>query len=71
MSVFIKQTQEWWRTVKLFKDKNAIVTGGVSGIWRELCIRLAESGAMVYVADIKIKGVELIASTITVRVGRA
>jgi len=57
--------------MEAFNNTTAIVTGGASGIGRELCIQLAESGAMVYVADINKKGAEKTASTITDRGGRA
>jgi NAD(P)-dependent dehydrogenase (short-subunit alcohol dehydrogenase family) len=36
-----------------YKDKNAIVTGGASGMGRSLCRGLASRGARVVVADIK------------------
>lgn len=36
----------------MFRDKIAIVTGGASGIGREMCIYLAAKGALVIVADI-------------------
>ena len=35
-----------------FKNKVAIITGGASGIGRELCIELAKRGAEIVVADI-------------------
>lgn len=44
--------------MKIFKNKNAIVTGGGSGIGRELCKQLASSGAKVYVADINREAAE-------------
>lgn len=41
-----------------YKNKTAIVTGGASGIGRELCIELAKRGATVFVADINPAGAE-------------
>jgi NAD(P)-dependent dehydrogenase (short-subunit alcohol dehydrogenase family) len=35
-----------------YKDKTAIVTGGASGVGRELCLQLAAKGATVIIADI-------------------
>lgn len=57
--------------MKTFKDKTAIVTGGASGIGRELCGQLAEAGAKVYVADINKQGAEKTASTIVENGGKA
>ncbi len=57
--------------MKAFKGKTAIVTGGASGIGRELCIQLAKAGAKVYVADINKKGAEKTESTIIDNGGKA
>lgn len=54
-----------------FKDKVAIVTGGASGIGRELCRQLGGHGAVVVVADINRQGSEETASSITGSGGRA
>jgi len=40
------------------KDKVAVVTGGASGIGRELCLGLARAGARVVVADVDEAGME-------------
>ncbi len=50
--------------MKGFREKVAIVTGGASGIGRELCRQLAGNGAKVVVADINRKGAEEAASSI-------
>ena len=47
-----------------FKDKVAIVTGGASGIGRELCRQLGGHGATVIVADVNREGAEEAASSI-------
>jgi len=54
-----------------FKDKVAIVTGGASGIGRELCRQLGGHGATVIAADINREGAEQVASSITRSGGRA
>jgi NAD(P)-dependent dehydrogenase (short-subunit alcohol dehydrogenase family) len=41
----------------LFKNKVAIVTGGASGIGREICLYLAKRGAIVVIADINSKAI--------------
>lgn len=55
----------------VFSGKTAIVTGGASGIGRELCVELAKSGAEVWVADINGKGSEETVSRITGAGGKA
>lgn len=57
--------------MKAFRDKVAIVTGGASGIGRELCRQLAGHGATVVVADINRKGAEEAASSIAASGGQA
>ena len=47
-----------------FKDKVAIVTGGASGIGRELCRQMCGHGATVIVADVNLQGAEEAASSI-------
>jgi NAD(P)-dependent dehydrogenase (short-subunit alcohol dehydrogenase family) len=44
--------------MSIFKDKICIVTGGASGIGRNLCEQLARHGAYVVMADINFKQVE-------------
>ena len=41
-----------------FKGRNAIVTGGGSGLGRAICKRLAREGVNIAVADINLKGAE-------------
>lgn len=53
-----KDFMERGRGMKGYKDKTAIVTGGASGIGRELCRALARAGATVYVADINREGAD-------------
>lgn len=57
--------------MRIFKDKVAIVTGGASGIGRELCIELARMGAKVYVADINKEGADKTVSIIAESGGKA
>lgn len=57
--------------MSMFKDKVAIVTGGASGIGRELCIELAKRGAIVYVSDINGTGADHTVSLITQSGGKA
>jgi NAD(P)-dependent dehydrogenase (short-subunit alcohol dehydrogenase family) len=54
-----------------FKDKIAIVTGGASGMGRELCKELGSKGAVVIAADINEEGAQQVASTITRAGGQA
>jgi NAD(P)-dependent dehydrogenase (short-subunit alcohol dehydrogenase family) len=57
--------------MKDFKGKVAVVTGGASGIGRELCRQLGGHGATVIVADINREGAEEVASSIAEAGGRA
>ncbi len=54
-----------------FSGKTALVTGGASGIGRELCLELAKLGAEVFVADINKEGADRTVSRITDAGGRA
>ena len=59
------------KTVDLFKDKIAVVTGGASGIGRALCEQLGRREAVVTVADRDDAGADRAASTIRGAGGRA
>ena len=54
-----------------FREKVAIVTGGASGIGRELCRQLGGHGATVIAADVNRDGAEQVASSIVGSGGRA
>ncbi len=54
-----------------FSGKTALVTGGASGIGRELCLELAKLGASVVVADINEEGAEKTVAAITGSGGKA
>lgn len=54
-----------------FKDKVVIVTGGASGVGRELSKTLSSSGAVVVVADINLEGAKKTASDIKAGGGNA
>lgn len=56
---------------RVFSGRSAIVTGGASGIGRELCVELAKSGARIYVADINGEGSEETVSRIRAAGGTA
>jgi NAD(P)-dependent dehydrogenase (short-subunit alcohol dehydrogenase family) len=56
--------------VENLKDKVAVVTGGASGIGRELCLGFARAGARVVVADLDTTGMEQTAAAVT-RAGSA
>lgn len=49
--------------------KNAIVTGGASGIGRGICLRLACDGANVAILDLDLAGAEKVAAEV-VAIGR-
>lgn len=54
-----------------FIRKTAIVTGGASGIGRELCLALGAKEAIVIVTDINLNGAEAVAAVIRSRGGQA
>lgn len=54
-----------------FRDRAAIVTGGASGMGRELCRQLGRSGAAVTLADLNGDGARAVAEEITAAGGRA
>ena len=45
--------------------KNAVVTGGASGIGRGICLRLAREGANVAILDLNLAGAEKVAAEVT------
>jgi sorbitol-6-phosphate 2-dehydrogenase len=51
-------------------DKFALVTGGAQGLGAAICRRLAQEGAHVAVADLKIEQAELVAKAIAEETGR-
>lgn len=55
----------------LLQDKVALVTGGGEGIGRATCLRLAEEGARVVVADIRLAMAEATVALITAQGGDA
>ena len=48
----------------MFHDKVAIVTGGASGIGREICLYLARKGAVVIVADLNVESANAVSREI-------
>jgi NAD(P)-dependent dehydrogenase (short-subunit alcohol dehydrogenase family) len=54
-----------------FRGKTAVVSGGASGIGRALCMKLAQLGAQVHVADINAEGAERTVSMIRKQNGEA
>jgi short-subunit dehydrogenase len=57
--------------MRYFENSVALVTGGASGIGRELCKQLAQRGATVVVADIDYDGALKVASGINENAGKA
>src|SRR6056297_756180 len=53
------------------EGKTAIITGGAQGIGRAYCLRFAEEGASVGIADLREEQAEAVAREITDRGGRA
>ena len=43
---------------KILQDKIAIVTGGAQGLGAAICLRLAQEGAHVVIADLNVEGAE-------------
>ena len=58
-------------TMDCFRDKVAIVTGGASGIGRNVCEALGRQGAETIVADIDFQGAREVSDTISGNGGRA
>ena len=52
------------------QDRIAIVTGGAQGLGAAICRRLAQEGAAVVVADIRLSGAEDVARAIVAETGR-
>ena len=74
MSIDIQETSLYISTMKeevRVKDKVAIVTGGASGIGREICLELGRRKVIVIVADINEPGAQKTASEIVATGGRA
>lgn len=59
------------KSQQIFQNKTAIVTGGASGIGQALCLKLAERGALVIVADINEVGATAVARAINASYGQA
>jgi len=55
---------------KTLQDRIAIVTGGAQGLGEAICLRLAEEGAHVVVADLNLEGAEQAAASISVQTDR-
>ena len=51
-------------------DRIAIATGGAQGLGEAICLRLADEGAHVVVADLNIESAEQVAQTITAKTDR-
>lgn len=57
--------------MRRFTDRIAVVVGGGSGMGRATCLRLAEEGAKVYVADLQEDAAAAVAAEITGNGGQA
>ena len=51
--------------------KNAVVTGGASGIGRGICLRLARDGANLAILDLNLAGAEKVAAEVSASGGKA
>ena len=54
-----------------FEQKVAVVTGGASGIGKELCLELARRRAVVMVADINLEGAQRVSEQIQLEGGKS
>lgn len=57
--------------MRRFEDRVALIVGGASGMGREISLRLAEEGALVYVADLNGEAAETVVGEIGSAGGRA
>ena len=55
---------------KTLQDKIALVTGGAQGLGAAICLRLAQEGADVVVADLNVEGAETTAAEIAAQTGQ-
>ena len=55
---------------KTLQDRISIVTGGARGLGEAICLRLAQEGAHVVVADLNLEGAEETAANVVARTGR-
>ena len=55
---------------KTLQDKIAIVTGGAQGLGAAICLRLAQEGAHVVVADLNLPGAEATADAVAAQTGQ-
>ena len=55
---------------KTLQNKIAIVTGGAQGLGAALCLRLAQEGAHVVIADLNLEGAEETAAAIAAQTGQ-